>query len=83
MKYLKSLIFNLVILFWVSSAFAVDTFYDKPVKFLDMPNGVLYYGTVTFDSTASGDTYYTQAMMIAGLSAQNAYGYFDCSEVGT
>jgi hypothetical protein len=81
-KKIKYLILPLLLLLF-QTVFAVDTFYDKTVKALDSYGKVHYYGSFVFDSTASGDTYHTQAFQIAALSAGNAYGYFVCSEVGT
>jgi hypothetical protein len=77
-KYLIPLL--LLVLF--QSALAVDTFYDSTVTVIDVPGKTIYHGTCTFDSSASGDIYYTQGVYIGGLNQNNAFGYFICSEVG-
>jgi hypothetical protein len=72
----------LILLLTVFCAFAA-TNYDETVSKLDLPGKVVYYGSVTFADSASGDIYYTQAFLYGPYNSGIFFGYFVCSEAGT
>lgn len=84
MKRTNYFIIGLVIIFMIAfSGLQAATTYNETVSKIDVPGALVYYGTVAIDDTTTGDTFYTQAFMIAGVAGSYGYGSFYCAEAGT
>lgn len=83
MRQNKFFILMAIFLMFAFSASQAATTYNETVSKIDVPGALVYYGTVSIDDTTTGDTFYTQAFMIAGVAGSYGYGSFYCAEAGT